>query len=226
MLLEFKSENFKSFVEEVNFSMKATPKQKGLDYSLFTLPKNVNNIKCLCSSVIYGPNAAGKTNIFGAMDTFQTIVSRGHIYNSSFDITSNVAASSLELIPNLKLQEPKPVKFYIDFIENNIRIQYSLKLDLGTFLDDKYPRKILEEALLFNEKQVFLRNDSLKINESFESSFYSFPKALDVENLTNIALKSLSPQELFLTNGFKVIFFARFGQFCNRLVCSKTDGYL
>jgi hypothetical protein len=27
-----------------------------------------------------------------------------------------------------------------------------------------------------------------------------------VENLTNIALKSLSPQELFLTNGFKVIF--------------------
>ena len=73
MLLEFKSENFKSLVEEVNFSMLAAPKQKGLDYSLFILPKNVNNIKCLCSSVIYGPNAAGKTNIFGAMDLFMQL---------------------------------------------------------------------------------------------------------------------------------------------------------
>ena len=53
---------------------------------------------------------------------------------------------------------------------------------------------------------VFLRNDSLKINESFKSPFHSWPIALDVENLKNIALKSLSPQELFLTNGFKLIF--------------------
>ena len=60
---------------------------------------------------------------------------------------------------------------------------------------------------------MFLRNDSLKINESFESSFYSFPKALDLEILTNMALKSLSPKELFLTNGFKVIFSQDFANF-------------
>ena len=206
MLLEFKTENFKSFVDEVNFSMLAAPKQKGLDYSLLIPPKTVKNVKGICSAVIYGPNAAGKTNIIGAMDTFQAIVSRGNIRNSTSDITPNVAASSLELIPNHESQESKPVKFYIDFIEKGIRIQYSLKLDLGAFLDEEYPRKILEEALWFNEKLVFLRNDSLKINESFKSPFHSWPIALDVENLKNIALKSLSPQELFLTNGFKLIF--------------------
>ena len=34
MLLEFKTKNYKSFVEEASFSMVAAPKQKGLDYSL------------------------------------------------------------------------------------------------------------------------------------------------------------------------------------------------
>ena len=110
------------------------------------------------------------------------------------------------MIPNHELQESKPVNFFIDFIEKEIRIQYSLKLDLGTFCDDEYPRKILEEVLFVNEKQVFFRNDSLKINESFKSPFQAWPMSSDIKNLTNIALKSLNPQELFLTNGFKLIF--------------------
>lgn len=206
MLLEFKVENFKSFVEEANFSMIAAPKQKGLDYSLLIPPKMIKNVKGICSSVIYGPNAAGKTNIIGAMDVFQSIVTRGNIRNSSSDITPNRAASSLELIPNHELQEAKPVKFYIDFIENGTRIQYSLSLDLGTFLDDEYPRKILEESLFLNEKQVFLRNDSLQLNDSFKSPLYSWPSSSEITNLTKVALKSLNPQELFLTNGFKLIF--------------------
>lgn len=206
MLLEFRTENFKSFVDEVNFSMTAAPKQKGLDYSLLIPPQTVKNVKGICSAVIYGPNAAGKTNIIGAMDVFQSIVARGNIRNSTTDITPNVAASSLELIPNHELQKAKPVKFYIDFIENGIRIQYLLILDLGTFLDEKYPRKILEEALWLNEKQIFLRNDFLQINDTFKSSLYSLPASSDIANLTNIALNSLNPQELFLSNGFKFIF--------------------
>ncbi len=206
MLLEFRTENFKSFVDEVNFSMTAAPKQKGLDYSLLIPPQTVKNVKGICSAVIYGPNAAGKTNIIGAMDVFQSIVARGNIRNSTTDITPNVAASSLELIPNHELQKAKPVKFYIDFIENGIRIQYLLILDLGTFLDEEYPRKILEEALWLNEKQIFLRNDFLRINDTFKSSHYSLPASSDIANLTNIALNSLNPQELFLSNGFKFIF--------------------
>lgn len=34
MLLEFKTKSYKSFVEEVRFSIVAAPKQSGLDYSL------------------------------------------------------------------------------------------------------------------------------------------------------------------------------------------------
>lgn len=32
MLLEFKTKNYKSFVDEMNFVMTPAPKQKGLDY--------------------------------------------------------------------------------------------------------------------------------------------------------------------------------------------------
>ena len=203
MILEFRTENFKSFVNETVFSMIPAPKQKGLDYSLLKATKNE---KALCSSVIYGPNAAGKTNIIGAMDTFQSIVERGHIRNSKNDITPDYAAASLELIPNQGLQTAKPVMFYIDFVEQNSRVQYCLKLDLGTFLDEEYPRKILEETLSINGKQVFFRDKSLEIADSVKSGSFSWPMALEMENLKKAALKSLNPQELFLTNGFKLIF--------------------
>ena len=62
MLLEFKTQNYKSFVEEASFSMVAAPKQKGLDYSLMKTKIKGKEIKGLSSSVIYGPNAAGKTS--------------------------------------------------------------------------------------------------------------------------------------------------------------------
>ena len=34
MIIEFKTKNYKSFVDEAVLSMTAAPKQKGLDYSL------------------------------------------------------------------------------------------------------------------------------------------------------------------------------------------------
>lgn len=82
MLLEFKAKNYKSFSEEAVFSMTAAPKQKGLDYSLMKMKVKGKEIKGLSSSVIYGPNAAGKTNIIGAMDVMRAIILRGHIRNS------------------------------------------------------------------------------------------------------------------------------------------------
>ena len=63
MLLEFKIKNYKSFVERTTFSMLPAPKQTGLDYSLLNERAGNKNQKALCSAVIYGPNASGKTNM-------------------------------------------------------------------------------------------------------------------------------------------------------------------
>jgi hypothetical protein len=56
MLYEFRTENFKSFVEKTTFSMCKAPKQKGLDYSLLNEKVGGKKISGLSSSVIYGTN--------------------------------------------------------------------------------------------------------------------------------------------------------------------------
>ena len=120
MLLEFKTKNYKCFVEEAYFSMTAAPKQKGLDYSLMKVKtKGSKETKVLSSSVIYGPNAAGKTNIIGAMDVLRAIVLRGNIRNAEEKTSPNPAASMLELIPNNKQTDPKPVCFDVEFYEED-----------------------------------------------------------------------------------------------------------
>jgi AAA15 family ATPase/GTPase len=95
MLLEFKINNYKSFINEAKFSMVAAPKQSGLDYSLLKDKVKRKEIKGLCSSVIYGPNAAGKSNIISAMDVFRSIVLRGNIRNTEEKAPANPASSAL-----------------------------------------------------------------------------------------------------------------------------------
>lgn len=60
MLLEFTIKNYKSFVDEMSFSMIPAPKQTGLDYSVLKEKTGSMTQKALCSAVIYGPNALGK----------------------------------------------------------------------------------------------------------------------------------------------------------------------
>ena len=93
MLLEFKASNYKSFKDELIFSLVPAPKQKGLDYSILEEAIGKKTYKGLCSAVIYGPNASGKTNIIGAMDTFKSIVLRGNIRNEDNKNEPNAAAS-------------------------------------------------------------------------------------------------------------------------------------
>ena len=74
MLLEFRTRNYKSFADEMVFSMTPAPKQKGLDYSVLTQKAGSKDYKGLCSAVIYGPNASGMTNFMGALDSLILLV--------------------------------------------------------------------------------------------------------------------------------------------------------
>lgn len=49
MLLQFKTENFKSFLDEMNFSMTPAPKQKDLEYSILEHKIGNKIYKGLCS---------------------------------------------------------------------------------------------------------------------------------------------------------------------------------
>lgn len=172
-------------------------------------------IRGLSSSVIYGPNAAGKTNIIGAMDVLRAIILRGNIRNSEEKSSPNPAAAALELIPNNNAIEGKPACFSVEFYEEDagdkFRILYELGIDLGGFLDEEYPREIVSENLFVNGEPIFQRADDLYIgNMKAIKEFLSDVTEQNVESVSEIAKNSLSKDELFLTNGFKLVFSQRF----------------
>lgn len=204
MLLEFKVQNYKAFKNEVNFSMIPAPKQKGLDYSIFEQKVGSKKINAISSSVIYGPNASGKTTIIGAMDTMRSIVLRGHILNAE-DSSPNEASHHLELIPNNQLKDRQPVKFFISFFDKGYQIDYSFTMDVGFFLEAEYERRILEERLDVNGINVFLRNEDLVLNYSKKISELFLQNTKASQQLLNVAKDSINPTELFLMNGFKLI---------------------
>lgn len=210
MLLEFRAKNYKSFKDEFVFSMTPAPKQKGLNYSILHQKIGSKDYKGLSSAVIYGPNAAGKTNIIGAMDTFKSIVLRGNIRNSEERNLPNAASNTLELIPNNANSEHEPISFSVKFIEANILIEYLVSIDVGMFLDADYPRKIVSESLKINEELVFFRNEELSfgtlqvIQEYLVNEFQENSKSAIL-----LAKSNLDDEELFLMNGFKNMFSAK-----------------
>jgi predicted ATPase len=205
MLLEFRTKNYKSFASELCFAMTPASKQKCLAYSILSMRGGTKKYKGLCSAVIYGPNASGKTNLIGAMETFRAIVLRGNIRNA--DVNSvNAAAFSLELIPNCN-GKAVPTEFLIRFTDDGIMAEYSVKADLGPFMSKDYNRKILEERLVINEKLVFLRNDSLTVElPAAVRTHLNRGLKRKTPEMQEIAEGSLEDTELFLCNGFKTIF--------------------
>jgi AAA15 family ATPase/GTPase len=208
MLLDFKIKNYKSFLDELVFSMTPAPKQKGLDFSILSKKIGSKVHKGLCSAVIYGPNASGKTNLIGAMEVLKILVLRGNIRNGDGKDESNVAVSKLELIPNSANKENQPTQFSIKFIESELLIEYKLSLDLGIFLDGEYDRKVLSEELFINDRMIFSRNNDLldfgdlnTIRDYWVNGFED-SKA----GATALAKNNLNDEELFLMNGFKTMF--------------------
>lgn len=217
MLLEFRMKNYKSFLEETVFSLLPAPKQKGLDYSILHQRIGKMSYKGLCSAVIYGPNASGKTNIIGAMDTFKAIVLRGHIRNDNDKSNPNAAASALELIPNNALLKGAPVALGIKFIYGETLVDYGFTLDLGTFLEVNHTRKILSEQLIINDTTIFKRGKALIIeNTDAIQKWLANEFEKNAEGAIAIASSNLNDEELFLMNGFKTMF-------SSKLVAMITD---
>lgn len=206
MLLNFTVKNYKLFADEMCFSMVATPRQNDLKYSLFEGKAGGQNYKVQCSSVVYGANASGKSNIISAMDSFKAIIMRGNLRNSETSNSPDIATSLLELIPNINKSTCEPVKFEIEFIDRELRFKYSISIDIGIFLDKDYHRKIISEELHLNNKLVFKRSENVVLGEYKHIQKYLLFKPTEISSMDRIVNSSLSDEELFLTNGFKVIF--------------------
>lgn len=229
MLISFGAKKFKSFEEEFSFSMEAAPKQKGLDYSIKTVKVGKRQLRLLSSSVIYGPNAAGKTSVICALDFLKHLVLQGNLRNSKDPYTGNPVLHNLNLIPNFMGEGNPTIKLFISFLHNEVLFDYAVSFSVGDFMQVGVPRRVVEESLWVNEKRVFLRQGfSLEIgNLSSLKDFFPQEVFDEPEKSEKIAINSLIDEELFLSNGFKSIygkilypmifnfFYEKLNTFCN-----------
>ena len=165
MILEFSITNFLSFKDKTTFSMLAN-NTKGLDNNYIIS----NDRKILKTSVIYGANASGKSNIFKVLSTVILM-----LRNSN---NTNIFAK-LPIVPFKFSKDSltKPSEFEIKFIINNIRYVYGFKLD---------SQKIYEEYLYYypkgRETKIF---DRINDNYTYAKKDSKILKELVKKNASN-----------------------------------------
>lgn len=214
MLLGFSCKNFKTYREETVFSMVPENSTK-LEYSILKKrnPADRRRVwKALSSSVIYGPNASGKTNIIAAMDLFRCLILSGSVRNVQDSESANPAIDYPNLIPNRNAGKD-PAEFAVEFVlPDGLKIEYRLGIDFGGFMEQRMPEsfKVVLESLLVNDKNVFYRT-------SEELTICEDPiRELLIEDwnekMKDIARKNILPGDLFLTNGFKSLVSSRLSE--------------
>ncbi len=207
MLLEFRTKNYKSFKQELVFSMIPAPKQKGQDYSILEKKIGTKKYKALPTAVIYGANASGKSNIIGAMDTFKSILLRGNIRNSTNNLHPNIASDILELIPNIHDDSPEPLFFSMSFIKDELFVEYEISIDIGKFLENNYERKIINEKLSINKNLIYNRGETLEFgNLKSIKNYWNKGYEDNANSAKSLAENNLNDIELFLTTAFKSMF--------------------
>ena len=181
------------------FSLEPAPKQKDLQYSILHKKAGNKEYRALCSSVIYGANATGKSNCIGAIATMKEIVVKGNVKDIK---VTTPADGYLSYIPNIHTPGD-PVCFYAKFIKDNLLFEYEFKFKTGLIPDSI--NKIVYEKLRVDNKDVFERNeDTLNITIPDIVKQYMVGQSIDnIASLNKVAKSNIHSTDLFLNNGFK-----------------------
>lgn len=179
MLLNFKLKNFRSFRNEVVFTMLSSLQKTHNDY-IVNRTVSGNRIRVLPMSVIYGANASGKSNVILAMDILQKMITEGTLdckelapYNSTLSFIRDY---------NWFL----PVELEIVFATLNNIFRYGIE-----FTDiDKYD--IIREYLYINEDEIFERTNKDNIQIPISSLVKKGYIEKNEEAFATILLKKLN----------------------------------
>ena len=181
MLIRFSVENFLSFCDEVEFSMLAGNGRKHPQHII--KPNKPNNLRVLKAGVIYGANAAGKSNLVKAMAYARERILRGARPNQRLPF--NPYRFSKECLN-------KPSTFKFEFSIGDSSYAYGFSLD-ATRIHEEW----LYEITASSERPIFERETSQKndtkidFNIKFENN--------DDEDFLRFTARGTRPNQLFLT---------------------------
>lgn len=205
MLLNFSCDNFKCFRDGFNFNMTAENRMKDLSYSLLKEEIDGRKINGLSTSVIYGPNAAGKTSVVNAMSCLRQIVLRGNIRDLDTDNTGDQVSRDLSLAPFAFRSDSAPVSFDITFTFEGHKFRYYISIFLGSFLAKKADRYIDREQLYVNDSLIFdrLKDSVEQLKLEKISSFLNVGYNLKDAEMTKKAMsKNINTSSLLLVTDF------------------------
>lgn len=159
MLIEFKLSNFKSFKDEVSFSLLANhDKETLIKQNVFEAPFNLQLLK---SGVIYGANASGKTKFFEALQFMIQFV-----FNSSKEgqIDDPIGVDPFRLS---NTTENEPSSFEIQFLHEGELFRYGFETDQHSIKEEwLYHRpKTKEVELFYRTEQEFEIHSKFKVKD-------------------------------------------------------------
>lgn len=136
MLIEFSVKNFRSIKDEQVFSMVKSPSVEKEETNSFLSDDN-NGIRLLRTAVIYGANAAGKSNIINAMQFMEEMV--------LVSASSVQEGDPIDVVPFLfnESNSKEPTSVEVIFISEGTRYQYGFSCTGSHILEEwlfAYPK--------------------------------------------------------------------------------------
>ena len=172
MLYQFSFKNFKSYKSETVFDMRA----ENIDEFKDSLIIDQNDTKLLPVSVIYGPNAGGKSGLIEALVCFISIVlqPRKSLEIDSIDGNKRIFAYYNSVMP-YKFDDNsinEPTEFQIFFSTKSREYKYNLKVKDKTILEESLEKKEFnakKSAKIFSRKK-----DKISLGEILKYSLFNF----------------------------------------------------
>jgi AAA15 family ATPase/GTPase len=183
MLIEFRVANFRSLRDTQTLSMIAGSGAEHRETHTFSPLPEFGAL--LASAALYGPNAAGKTNLLRALQTMQSIV----INSASAKPTEPFPYSPFRFSP---LSPSAPTEFEVAFIEDGIRYEYGFAFDATRII-----RETLIEFRSKKPSRLFDRNYIPKSQEykwNFAKSFRGNKSVLRAHTRPNALFLSTAVQ--------------------------------
>lgn len=188
MLIRFKVSNFLSFKEETEFSMIAGSERIHPNH-IVKGEKNQPNL--VRAALIYGANAAGKSNFVKAISYAKyKILYSGKLFVSTFDYLNARKPFKLD---NSTTQTPSSFEF--EFITNDVTYIYSFKHDDSKISFEKLVR-------INNGKEILLFERDTKLKESAKFRAVYFLKTASDSEFLKFVQRSVKDDTLFLTHCF------------------------
>jgi len=187
MLISFSVSNFRSFGEEVTLDMLASPKLS--DHSGHLVPIGDTGKHVVRSALLYGPNAAGKSNLIKAMDYAQRLIRLGS--QSHFPI-------------------PDTFRFDRKNVDTPASFEFRFMVDeqIFTYGFDVKPNGITGEWLVAyrgtREKIIFERGaEGTTLIGDAPKSFFANDQQMH-QTLTSLAQLPIKPTQLFLSRAISL----------------------